>query len=68
MRECRLLILFTLEPLPDADGAFYSCMGTPPTPFTVELREPRGNRRLMDARRYPPVDVTDVRPQRWDAP
>ena len=33
------------------------CGGTNPTPFTVMLREPLGDRRLLDAGVYPPVDA-----------
>ena len=34
-----------------------SCQGNPPTPVTVELDEPLGNRRLMDVGRLPAIEV-----------
>jgi hypothetical protein len=40
---------------PEGDGQ--SCQGNPPTPFTVELSEPLGEREITDATVVPPRPV-----------
>ena len=47
--EREILVLFTLTPLPGP----HDCQGTPPARVVVELREPIGNRQLLDASTYP---------------
>lgn len=39
-------------------GDAQSCQGSPPTPFTVELSEPLGDREIVDASVVPPRPVT----------
>lgn len=39
-------------------GDAQSCQGNPPTPFTVELGEPLGDREILDASVVPPRPVT----------
>lgn len=48
-----VVVTFWVEPLPS--GA-YTCPGNPPTPYEVRLREPLGDRRLLDGGGYPPRD------------
>jgi hypothetical protein len=40
------------------DGDAQTCQGNPPTPFTVELSEPLGEREIVDASVVPPRPVT----------
>lgn len=40
---------------PDGDQ---TCQGSPPTPFTVELSEPLGDREIIDTSVVPPRPVT----------
>jgi hypothetical protein len=41
----------------EASGAVRTCQGNPPTPFTVQLDEPLGERALVDASIHPPRRV-----------
>jgi len=43
----------------------HKCQGTPPTPMTLVLDEPLGNRKLKDLGAYPPVERKG-RPQDLD--
>ncbi|GEM00235.1 hypothetical protein [Cellulomonas terrae] len=47
-------VVITVEP---RDGG-HDCQSNPPTPFTVELAEPLGDRRLLDASTLPPRPIT----------
>lgn len=38
-------------------GGVQTCPSNPPTPVTVELDEPLGDRRVVDASRYPPREI-----------
>ena len=40
------------------DGDGQTCQGNPPTPFTIELDEPLGDREIVDASVVPPRPVT----------
>lgn len=40
------------------DGDAQTCQGNPPTPFTVELSEPLGDREIVDASAVPPRPMT----------
>ncbi len=51
----RVVVIFTVDPLPD--GA-YGCPGNPPTRVTVELSEPLGDRQLLDGGTFPFGDPT----------
>lgn len=55
-RDGQLRVLYGVEPL-DTSGSV-TCEGNPPTPTTLELDEPLGDRELVDASRWPlePVD------------
>lgn len=46
-------VVLTIEP---RDGP-HDCQSNPPTPFTIELDEPLGDRRLLDASTLPPRPV-----------
>ncbi|MGI9556774.1 MAG: hypothetical protein ACR2N5_02415, partial [Solirubrobacterales bacterium] len=45
----RILVTFWVTPR----GGFQTCPSNPPTPFTLELDEPLGDRKLVDAHRLP---------------
>lgn len=45
-----VIIAFTAEPL----GGNQTCPGGPPTPYEVQLREPVGDRTLLDGAHWPP--------------
>lgn len=47
-----VVVTFSVEPNPSHD-----CRDNPPTPYTVELSEPLGDRKLKDRLSYPPRDV-----------
>jgi len=55
----RVLVIFTVDPLPD--GA-YTCPGNPPTQVPVELSEPLGDRQLLDGGEFPWRDATKREP------
>lgn len=48
-----VVVTFTVEPLPPADG--YECAGNPSTPYTVQLDAPLGERTLLDGHFVPPA-------------
>jgi len=48
-----------VEPLEGAQ----SCPSNPPTPITVELAEPLGERQLLDAARLPPIELEPAPPE-----
>jgi hypothetical protein len=48
-----------VEPL----GGDQSCPSNPPTPVNVELDEPIGERRLVDAARLPPIELEEAPPE-----
>ncbi len=49
-----VIITFSVEPRPEG---FHTCQGNQPTPYTVELPEPVGDRELKDGLTYPPRKV-----------
>jgi hypothetical protein len=51
----RVLVVFAVRK-PPTTGA-ETCPGAPPTPVTVELREPLGKRTLLDGGVFPPGEV-----------
>lgn len=55
--EVRLVV--GVEPL-EGDQ---SCPSNPPTPITVELAEPLGERQLTDAARFPPIELEQAPPE-----
>lgn len=68
-RDDAVVVTFFVEPLPppepDPRGipTGYGCVGPPPTPVTVTLSVPLGDRELLDGGSYPakePVVPTDV--------
>ena len=48
-------VLFTARPL---EGEAFSCIGNQPSPATLHLDEPVGERRILDLSGYPPRDAT----------
>jgi len=48
-------LVFAARPL---EGDMFTCPGNPSTRLTVELREPVGDRRLLDAGLFPPRDAS----------
>ncbi len=48
-------LVFAARPL---EGDMFTCPGNPSTRVTVELREPLGDRRLLDAGLFPPRDAS----------
>jgi hypothetical protein len=50
--EDAIVILMSADPLKKGN---YNCIGNVPAPITVELEEPVGDRRLVDAGSYPPT-------------
>lgn len=44
----------------EQESGFFTCPGTPPFPYTLELDEPLGERALVDASEYPPLVVAKV--------
>ena len=48
-------LVFAARPLEDD---MFTCPGNPSTRVTVELREPLGDRRLLDAGLFPPRDAS----------
>ena len=48
-----VLVLLTADPL----EGFHTCEGFPPSEYTLELAEPIGQRKLLDAGFYPAVEV-----------
>jgi len=48
-------LVFAARPL---EGEMFTCPGNPSTRVTVELREPLGDRRLLDAGLFPPRDAS----------
>ena len=48
--EDTVSVTFHVRPL----GGFQNCVGTPPTPYVLELEEPVGGRRLVDGGGPPP--------------
>lgn len=48
-----VLVVFAARPL---EGNMLACPGNPSTRVVVELREPLGDRRLLDAGGFPPAD------------
>jgi len=51
--EAEVLVIFGALPL---GGGAHDCAGNPSTAVVVELREPLGERRLLDGGEYPPAD------------
>jgi hypothetical protein len=51
-----VLVVFPVVPL---GGAGNDCPGNPPTRVTFELREPLGDRQLLDAAFFPPVEPVE---------
>lgn len=47
----RVIVTFTVEPLPDADAQ--ECPGNPPTRIRLQLAEPVGDRKLLDGGTLP---------------
>lgn len=50
-----VLVVFAAVPL---EGDAFECPGNPSMRVVFELREPLGDRRLLDASRFPPVDAS----------
>jgi hypothetical protein len=48
-------VLLTATPL---EGESFNCIGNPPSPTTLHLDEPIGERRVLDLSSYPPRDAT----------
>lgn len=51
--QTSVLVVFAARPL---EGDDFDCPGNPSTSVVVQLREPLGSRRLLDAGMFPPVD------------
>ena len=56
--EERIVITFRVEP--NAGGQ--DCQANPDTPYTVELEEPLGDRKLLDGIYYPPIKPGSAHP------
>ena len=51
-----VLVVFTAQPL---QGDAFTCQANPPTRVVFELREPLGDRQLLDAAFFPPVEPVE---------
>jgi hypothetical protein len=51
--ETAVIVVFTVVPL---EGGMFTCPGNPPQLVTFELREPLGDRVLLDGAFFPPVE------------
>jgi hypothetical protein len=58
----RILVIFGLRPPPDAADIICEANRTPPARVLVLLRQPIGNRLVLDGGRYPPGDPTKPGP------
>ncbi len=47
--EAHIVVIVRIEPV----KGFATCPGTPPTPYTLRLDEPVGDRQLVDGGHYP---------------
>jgi hypothetical protein len=54
--ETTIEVALTAPALAGGANVVYTCIGTSPTPYTVELDEPVGERKVVDVSVYPPVE------------